>query len=690
MGRMEYDGGSEGNQPSPAADAHPGPRRSTFTPASADAYAQFSAATSTFPAVPVDAPPPNPSTVVTPPPGSKFPRPPQRRSLDDDQILSTLDKSRLKDGGVLDAIEQLQAQLRIREEESREFRSWESSMLAIGTREALEVVEDTRVTFTGAIQIIPQQVAAGRPGPLADDARILDTESDPDESITDVVPTVAPIESARTEPRAAVVIADAPVGGQRIFSPETSGAEPTLPEQRTGGAFRLFWLWFAANSSVLSIVLGGMLLSLGMSLRQAVVATLAGVALSFLPIGLGTLAGKWNGQPTMVASRASFGLIGNVAPAVLALVTRLLWGAVLLWFLASMTADLLISLGADGGLGDLQLTMASAGAVFLIALLVAFFGYRLLGRVHLVLGVASAVLVIMVIVITWPLVDIRAALTIGDGPWMLVITGAVLVFTFVGLVWSTAAGDLARHQRPSGAGAGSMLAASFGNALPGFVLIVYGSVLASSDPALAFGFVVDPVATLTSIVPPWFLMPLIAAVVLGLLAGIILSIYSGGYALLAVVPLRRELAVLVVGLLLGATAIGFIMLVGNFAIIFRDLATTFAVPTAAWLGIFAAEMMIRNRRFHTRSLVQRGGVYPDVNWVNLGALVLASAIGFGFTSATTWWLSWQGYLLELAGVSTRSDLARADIGVLVALVFALLVPIMVGVRTIRRQEAGRA
>ena len=711
---MEHDDGVGDNQPPPAADAEPGRRRSTFTAAPPDARYPFSETHSAFNTVPTGAPPPNPATVVKPPPGSVLPTPPQRRSLDDDELVSTLDRPGLREGGVLDAIEQLQAQLRIREQEAREFRSWESSMLAIGTPEALEVVEETRVTFTGAIQVISPgeaAAAAARPAPivyelippqdpprvtgsnlpLPDEPALLDVENVPDDIVTDVAPPVAPVESPHTAPGEIIVEADAAGPAPSIFAPEASGAEPTPARQRTGRAIRLFWLWFSANSSVLSIVLGGMLLSFGMSLRQAIVATLAGVALSFLPVGLGTLAGKWNGQPTMVASRASFGLIGNIVPAILALITRLLWGAVLLWFLASITAELLIAAGADGGLSALQLTIATAGGVFLIALVVAFFGHRLLNRVQLVLSVASGLLVVTLIVISWPLVDIRAALTIGDGPWVLVLTGAILVFSFVGLVWSTSAGDLARYQRPSGAGAGSMLTASFGNALPAFVLIAYGSLLAASDPALAFGFVVDPVATLTSIVPPWFLLPLIGAVGFGLLSGVILSVYSGGFALLAIAPpLRRELAVLVAGMLLAASAIALTVLAVDFAVIFRDVATTLAVPTAAWLGVFATEIMIRNRRFDTRSLVQRGGVYPDVNWVNLGVLVLASAIGYGYTTASAGWLSWQGYLLEVVGIPLRSELARADIGVLVALACALLLPIIVGVRTIRRQEAVRS
>ena len=37
----------------------------------------------------------------------------------------------------------------------------------------------------------------------------------------------------------------------------------------------------------------------------------------------------------MVVSRATFGVQGNVVPAVLALLTRLFWGAVLLWLVAT-------------------------------------------------------------------------------------------------------------------------------------------------------------------------------------------------------------------------------------------------------------------------------------------------------------------------------------------------------------------
>ena len=42
--------------------------------------------------------------------------------------------------GTLGVIEQLESQLRLREEEAREFRTWESTMLSLGTPEAIAAV----------------------------------------------------------------------------------------------------------------------------------------------------------------------------------------------------------------------------------------------------------------------------------------------------------------------------------------------------------------------------------------------------------------------------------------------------------------------------------------------------------------------------------------------------------------------
>ncbi|WP_010202783.1 cytosine permease [Salinibacterium sp. PAMC 21357] len=477
---------------------------------------------------------------------------------------------------------------------------------------------------------------------------------------------------------------------QPVFSLEESGLEPTPMDRRVGQAARMFWLWFAANSSIVSLGLGAAVFAVGMSLRQSIVAILAGVALSFIPLGLTTLAGKRSGQPTMVISRSAFGVVGNVVPSVIALVARLFWGAVLLWVLASSVTIVLIGSDLNVGLGDRQLLLIALALSFLVALVIAFAGYPLFARIQLILSIISGVLVVGLIAFTAQYIDVAQALTTPDGSWLLTLTGAVLVFSFLGLVWAYSGADIARYQRTSSSGAASALSASFGATLPAFVLIAYGALLAASDPAIARDFLGSPLDTLLTLLPGWYPIPLLLAAALSLLSGITLSLYSGGFALQAVgVRLPRQWSIVIVGVLLGALAILFAFGIdGGINELFRDVATTLAVPTAAWVGIFAAETMIRNRRLDSASLTSRGGIYADVRWVNLSAFLAISAIGFALTSATIGWLSWQGYGFVALGVDLNSELAATDLGVLVALVLGILTPLVAGIPAIRHQEAG--
>jgi purine-cytosine permease-like protein len=474
-----------------------------------------------------------------------------------------------------------------------------------------------------------------------------------------------------------------------VFSLERSGIEPTPVEQRNGRALRLFWLWFGANGSAISVALGAVLLASGMSLRQGIVASLVGVGLSFLPLGLGTLAGKRSGMPTMVVSRATFGLVGNVLPAAVAVLARLFWGAAFLWLFAT---------SASGILADLLPQSVDRAVVFLIALglglllaaAIAIIGFRLFERIQLVLTIVSAVLIASFVVLTAPRVDLAGALTVQDGPWVLVVGGAVLVFSTVGLLWAQSSSDLARYQRVQSSSGRSMLWSSFGVTLPTFVLIAWGCLLAASDPALADGLVTAPFATLASILPSWFPLPLLLAVLLPLLSALAVSLYSGGLAMQAAgLGVARDVGITAAAVAVLGLALLLSFAVPDITVLLRDAVTTLAVPVAAWTGIFCAEMMIRHRQFDAKSLLTRGGIYADVRWPNLISFVVTTLIGFGLTSATLSWLDWQGYLFRLIGMSPDSALAQGDPGVLVALGLGLLTPLLFGVGAVRSQEGGR-
>ncbi|MDP9028069.1 MAG: cytosine permease [Actinomycetota bacterium] len=500
------------------------------------------------------------------------------------------------------------------------------------------------------------------------------------------VPASEPIATARLDEDQPAIVERKPTIS--AIEVESAGVEPTALELRTGRAARLFWLWFAANSSVISLGLGAVLLGTGMSLRQSIVATLAGVAISFLPLGLGTLAGKWSGQPTMVVSRAAFGHSGNIVPAVLALMTRVFWGGVLLWLLATAVAQVLVGAKLDVGLGTQVWQLIGLVAGFVIATVFAVFGYGMVARLQLVLSIVNGLLILGTAALTFQRLDFVKALTVPDGSWVLAVGGAAIVFSVIGLAWVHSSSDLARYQRPSGSGGGSMLWATFGATLPPFLLICWGAMLAASDPSLARGLETNPLAAIASLLPAWYPAPLLAAASLGLLSAAVLTIYSGGFAVLALgLKLRRSMTTLLSAVLVLAAAAALLFLVSDLSTVVRSLIITLAVPVAAWAGIFAAEMMIRTRRFHTSSLLAPGGIYPRVRWLNLVALVLVSAVSYGFVTSNVVGFRWEGFLFTAIGVPPSDPFAASNVGVFVALVLGLLVPLVGGVSEIRRQEA---
>ena len=97
---------------------------------------------------------------------------------------------------------------------------------------------------------------------------------------------------------------------------EANGINVIDESERRGTPAQLFWPWCASNVSVLAVSYGSFVLGFGLSLGQALLAAVVGAVLSFLLVGLVSIAGKRGSAPTLVLSRAAFGRYGNVVPGV--------------------------------------------------------------------------------------------------------------------------------------------------------------------------------------------------------------------------------------------------------------------------------------------------------------------------------------------------------------------------------------
>src|SRR4051794_25968626 len=135
----------------------------------------------------------------------------------------------------------------------------------------------------------------------------------------------------------------------RALSVESNGLNVIADADRKGRPSQLFWPWFGANVSVLGLSYGAFALGFGISFWQAVIAGVIGVVFSFLLCGLIALAGKRGSAPTMVLSRAAFGVRGNKLPAALSWLLTVGWETVLTILATLATATVFERLGWGGG-----------------------------------------------------------------------------------------------------------------------------------------------------------------------------------------------------------------------------------------------------------------------------------------------------------------------------------------------------
>ena len=141
--------------------------------------------------------------------------------------------------------------------------------------------------------------------------------------------------------------ATAPIGGLGVI--ETAGIEIIAESERTAKPRDLIWPWFAANVSVFGMSYGSYLIGFGISFVQATIVAVIGIVISFLLCGLVAIAGKRGSVPTMVLSRAAFGVHGQKVPGVVSWLTSIGWETVLAISAVLATATVLDVLGIASG-----------------------------------------------------------------------------------------------------------------------------------------------------------------------------------------------------------------------------------------------------------------------------------------------------------------------------------------------------
>jgi NCS1 family nucleobase:cation symporter-1 len=475
-----------------------------------------------------------------------------------------------------------------------------------------------------------------------------------------------------------------PTGPGAARGIELNGLNTIDESERRGKARDLFWPWFGANVSVFGISYGAFLLLFGVSFAQALVVGVLGIVVSFLLCGFVALAGKRGSAPTMVLSRAAFGVRGNRLPSLLSWLLTVGWETVLASLAVLSTATVFDRLGAGGGVGTKVLALVVVAALIVAA---GIAGFPAIMRLQRVITLVTGALTVVYVLLVLDDIDLAAVTALPSGAAPAVVGGLIFMMTGFGLGWVNAAADYSRYLPRGTSSRGVVGWTTFGSALAPVLLLVFGLLLAGSSTELSDGIAADPIGALTTLLPTWFLVPFALVAVLGLVGGAVLDIYSSGLALLSAgVRIPRFAAAAVDGVLMVAGAVYVVFFANDFVGPFQGFLITLGVPIAAWCGIMLADVALRRRDYVEADLYDPSGRYGDVRWLPIALVVVATVLGWGLvTNTSAPWLAWEGYLLGPVG-GREGAWAFANLGVLLALLVGF-VGTLLSRSAVRAQES---
>ncbi|QKV77442.1 cytosine permease [Amycolatopsis sp. Hca4] len=467
---------------------------------------------------------------------------------------------------------------------------------------------------------------------------------------------------------------------------ETNGLDVIDDAERRGRPRQLFWPWFGANVSVLGLSYGSFTLGFGISFGQALVAGLVGILFSFLLCGFIAIAGKRGSAPTMLLSRAAFGVRGNRLPSAISWLLTVGWETVLAALATLATATVFERLGWGGGTPTKVVALVVVAALTVAA---GVLGFDAIMKLQTWITWITGVLTVVYVVLVAGDVHWGAVSALPSGSAQQWVGALVFLMTGFGLGWVNAAADYSRYLPRSASSRGVVGWTTFGASVAPVVLLVFGLLLAGSSPDLNKAIAADPIGALTTLLPLWFLVPFAIVAVLGLVGGAVLDIYSSGLALLSAgLRIPRPAAALVDGVIMVLGTIYIVFFGGEFLGQFQGFLVTLGVPVAAWCGVMLADILLRRRDYAEAELFDPAGRYGDVRFGPIAVVLLATALGWGLvTNTSAEWLKWQGYLLEPFGLGGREGAwAFANLGVLLALALGFLATLPTR-RRVREQEA---
>ncbi len=659
------------------------------------------------------------------------PTPPTPRSMSDDELNAEVMRLQSQPDGLMAAMALIEAQNLLRQQDSFAYSQWQLQ----AQMQAASAPVDLREPETQAVE--PDPIIAPATPPVVIPVVVAPVESAvpavaQEASVDEIVAAlnrnyvnagtnddnfVNEVSAALSPPVPALATENKQISFEQLISGEEesladASSNPTeTPVQtelaedededqligvtRTRKAAALSWSWISIASSPLVLVLAAFLKESGASLAQSLVVIAGLIVMTAVLAGIGSVAAKRGSSPIGVVSRAAFGVWGNVFPAIVMLLVKIVWSIALLIFAARILSPLLASQSWFAVISaqfvfpaEFTALILTAIPMVLISSLVAGFGGIAMLRAQQLAGAFSLVGIVGIGFFVFSansILDLQQGELLGAPA---LIDLAIFCFVLFGFTVFSQSGDFARKLPVETPGA-KVFFLSFVSTL--FVPLMVGvmGVLWLFMAEESFGLLLTDqlIPTMAAAAPIWVFIGLVVAVGLSVLQLLANSVYSLAGVLAstgAKLPGAVSVLLLSIVLLAGTLVSSVLLATSTVLALLIELLILASVVAASYTGIVVADALIRSRDYHEVSLTRDYGFYGRFNFVNLIGFMLAIALGFGYLNGAGILSFWAGYLGDFT--PAIFDVAGSNIGIAMAFGLAILFPVLFGIPRIKKQE----
>ncbi|MEV4941809.1 purine-cytosine permease family protein [Streptomyces zaomyceticus] len=370
---------------------------------------------------------------------------------------------------------------------------------------------------------------------------------------------------------------------------EAHGIDHIPESERHGHPRELFSVWAAANVNYLSLVIGGALVLMGLTLGQALAVIVVG-NLFWVLTGLLATSGPAAGAPSEVITRAVYGVLGNrVNNAVGGWLVSVCYFALNLAAAATAAFALVEKAGITTGT---PVKVAVIVVIAALTLIISVYGHGLIIKLYLpiTLVLAGAFTVVAFAVLRHTDLSYAPARTAGGTElWVLLLAGTTMIAS--GPLSYTTSADFSRYLPRTASKKAIICWNALGAFLPSVVVCSLGAFAATAVD------MTDPQTALQEILPGWFVPLFLLALVLGTIAINALTAYSAGLALQAVgLRIRRSVSVLFDGAVAVALTL-YGLLVSNFLDTVSNALQVITALTGPMMAVYATDILLRRCRY---------------------------------------------------------------------------------------------